>query len=981
MATAEPEDPKYSAFISYSHKDSRLAIALQRQLESYKLPPKVGCQWRPKNDRLYPVFRDSSELPASSDLGAVLRGDLTHSSALIVICSAAAAESRWVEEEIRYFVALGRSNRIFAVIAEGEPPACFPSALLDTCPHESLSGHSEPLGADLRSWQARGRAPRARVREERLRLIAGLVGAGLEDLTQRDRRRRRRRSTLGALAAIFLVASSSVGFLWQRQRYEKRARRSVVQELLNKGQRQLLAGDPFRALPYLSAAFREDRSNRDLRLLLARAMAPLDARRFVLTDVLRAAFAPGGEILLTVNENGTVTLRRATDGSALRDLSPPPARIADFSFSPDGAILGTISENVGQLWATSTGRCQATLAGHELAIKTIRISRSHRWAATSSVDNTARIWDAATGSLVHKLRGHSASVIDAEFSPDSERLVTLGNDGSARMWDVESGRLLWIVRYQGILLQAQFSPTGEEVLLFGSQMGGTRAKLYRSDGSLIASLDRPYGLLAAGFSHDAKRALAVTTDDRGKSYKVWSVSDNNVVYTLGGGPELETYAQFSPDGSKLVTAGFDNLVKIWNTATGGAEDILSVPTAGNPISGAVQQADFSYDGETVLLVTGGHEMSLWSLAGSHLVLAGHDRGVADVEFSPDGSRLLSSDHKTLIVRTSSGRILFRLKPSYGVLRAIFDPAGKRILTTSPDKNVQIWSAADGKLLYTLEGHDREVRAAAFSPDGAAIATAGADGRAILWDAKNGTQLRVFRKTELPMTSVAFSPDGGSLLLTSMDGSVVLLDRSTGLQICSLAGSSDLSFPSARFSPRGNLLFVGGMRPGIWSRPCQLRMPLAVPKGASIAAVAPDGEHFVTTAMGTAPSIWTSKTGRLQATLQTYNILSSTVSFSPDGGWLLTSGVDKADLWNSESGRRLLTIGGPAQTGGAAFSPKGDWLAVGSADGTLELMRIGLESRDPERIDQRIRLFVPWELRQGTVFRRTEPMAKAAAVGA
>src|SRR5436305_33457 len=133
---------KYSAFISYCHRDERWARWLQKSLETWRAPRRTAAV-----RRLRPVFRDRSELSAASDLGANIEEALRQSQNLIVICSPAAAASRWVNEEIQLFRSFGRGGHIFCLIVAGEPKAgpnfeeCFPPALREG---------AEPIAADAR---------------------------------------------------------------------------------------------------------------------------------------------------------------------------------------------------------------------------------------------------------------------------------------------------------------------------------------------------------------------------------------------------------------------------------------------------------------------------------------------------------------------------------------------------------------------------------------------------------------------------------------------------------------------------------------------------------------------------------------------------------------------------------------------------------------------------------------------------------------
>jgi tetratricopeptide (TPR) repeat protein len=199
---------RYGAFLSYSHADESVARWLHRRLEGYRVPSRlVGTEGRfgiiPP--RLGAIFRDRDELPTASDLGHVITAALEDSAALVVVCSPAAARSRWVNAEIEAFRATGRGERIYCVVVAGDPgirggdAACLPPALLG--PDASGGTAHEPLAADARAG-ADGR--------ERafLRLVAGLLGVGFNDLAQREAQRRHRRLaiTLGASLAITALA-------------------------------------------------------------------------------------------------------------------------------------------------------------------------------------------------------------------------------------------------------------------------------------------------------------------------------------------------------------------------------------------------------------------------------------------------------------------------------------------------------------------------------------------------------------------------------------------------------------------------------------------------------------------------------------------------------------------------------------------------------------------------------------------------------
>jgi hypothetical protein len=194
---------RFKAFISYSHHDRVWSSWLQRALETYRVPKRlVGSagEFGPVPRRLTPVFRDREDLPSASDLSVTVKECLAASETLIVICSPASAKSPWVNEEIRYFSSLGRADRIFALIVDGDPQPddpdqqCFPSALttgLDGSTHE-------PLAADARKW-ADGKLL------AKLKIVSGILGIRLDELRQRNMQRRRRNWTLATISAVMVL--------------------------------------------------------------------------------------------------------------------------------------------------------------------------------------------------------------------------------------------------------------------------------------------------------------------------------------------------------------------------------------------------------------------------------------------------------------------------------------------------------------------------------------------------------------------------------------------------------------------------------------------------------------------------------------------------------------------------------------------------------------------------------------------------------
>ncbi|HEY3637034.1 MAG TPA: TIR domain-containing protein [Rhizomicrobium sp.] len=216
----------YWAFISYSHKDAAFGQRLHRRLESYYVPRRlVGRTTRqgvvPR--RLAPIFLDREELPAAADLSTEVRAALARSRSLIVVCSPDGAASPWVSREVELFRSLHPDRPIFAAIRNGDPAQSFPAALYGNGP---AGERLEPLAADFRPGRDGNDLGR-------LKLIAGIAGLGLDELSQRDAQRYRQRVTaITVISLIAVLAMAGLTLAALRARKEADRQRSEAEGLV-----------------------------------------------------------------------------------------------------------------------------------------------------------------------------------------------------------------------------------------------------------------------------------------------------------------------------------------------------------------------------------------------------------------------------------------------------------------------------------------------------------------------------------------------------------------------------------------------------------------------------------------------------------------------------------------------------------------------------------------------------------------------------
>ena len=205
--TDEPR--QFVAFISYSHRDTQWAAWIQKAVERYSLPtPLVKETGLPK--RLGKVFRDREELATGQNLGDHLLGALDNSDNLIVICSPNAVNSQWVGQEIEYFKSIGRGDRVFCLLVDGGAEA-LPAPLLTDIDGNPL----EPLAADPRETGDGKRLAK-------LKLISGILGVNLDQLTRREQARQNQlRAIYTGIAGLIVVMAAAAFISFREQQLAK----------------------------------------------------------------------------------------------------------------------------------------------------------------------------------------------------------------------------------------------------------------------------------------------------------------------------------------------------------------------------------------------------------------------------------------------------------------------------------------------------------------------------------------------------------------------------------------------------------------------------------------------------------------------------------------------------------------------------------------------------------------------------------------
>lgn len=228
---------------------------------------------------------------------------------------------------------------------------------------------------------------------------------------------------------------------------------------------------------------------------------------------------------------------------------------------------------------------------------------------------------------------------------------------------------------------------------------------------------------------------------------------------------------FGGDGSQLMTAGDDGVIRLWHAASGKALDELHGHSAaasrvaaladGSILSGGADNLAIVWETRpkwTLVGRLGPSEDNPLDVTASPLV----DR-VLCLDFSPDGTKLACgggepSRSGQLQIWDVAGRsLIHELTDAHSdtVFDVEFSRDGQTLVSGAADKFVKTFNVESGEFIRAYEGHTGHVLGVSIKADGSAIASSGADNAIKLWNTATGEQIRTISGFNKQVTAVDY----------------------------------------------------------------------------------------------------------------------------------------------------------------------------------------------------------------------------------
>jgi serine/threonine protein kinase/WD40 repeat protein len=600
-------------------------------------------------------------------------------------------------------------------------------------------------------------------------------------------------------------------------------------------------------------------------------------------EVYFATFSPDGKRIATGGQDHTGRIWDAQTGKLLQTLNGHTYDVNSIGFYPVAAIHLVVTasdDGTVRVWNYDSGKQERVLTGHKtmvVAAEFVIVEKREFFIVSGDQQGWLYIWDWPSGRQVRSLRPHGNRIHAIVPIRDCERFITTSADQSAKEWYAASWSTVRTHSFETPISAASCNLNGSVAAFSTSTPAGQHGYQTDAMGNVLEgrvilndlSTGTPWltlvgpprlGYESVRFDPGRSALVAVSRSTErlhGSTHDVvvWDVPTQRWWDAVDPTPPGCWCAAFSPDGTRLATAGVNGLVEVWDSSALPAGTRLpgSLGDPDRPV-GSIRYAPNGH----VLMVSHfslarpgvGDSLTLWDVSGprpkalsTELTLEKR-YGCTAAAFSRDGRLVAVSDlafsgkrftSEIRLLDTESRHEVARSSDYDGVCRSLVVSADGRTAVAAmrdePPINARlyVWNVAQGAPKVFRASKGNHFLTTVLSPDGKLLAT-------------NEEQVELFEFPSMLLTgslpirlgncgTIAFSPDGKTLAAGGEGGIIHLCDVATGTMQADLR-SDGHAILSLAFSPDGTRLaagLAGTPRVDLWNLKSGRRLaPLALP---------------------------------------------------------------------------------------------------------------------------------------------------------
>ena len=440
-------------------------------------------------------------------------------------------------------------------------------------------------------------------------------------------------------------------------------------------------------------------------------------------------------------------------------------RLGESSVLATGGSDGSV-----KVWDLSSQYYTHNLRSPNTLVTTLTFNPTKLLLYVGHASGALACWDLTQSQLLHNMEAHFSAVTAFALDPDTSRAVSAGRDAVCVVWDLTTHTKLSTVPV--------FSPVEGMVMLEGSKRvllaveekltvwrleGGASQMSEMRVGSKVTSLGPGEDSQVVHLTTSDRNLLTVRLREDKMEVEDTVVGDNDQVLSLSllGEKHLavacnsaavrlydlttwqcglfpghtDTVLSVAGQGSRLVTSGKDNTVRLWSLTSHGQLETVATGSGHTLSVGGVAWA-----GDNIVSVSADRTLKLWSVTEGGLVSVrteiAHDKDINCVAVSPDGGLLVTGGQDKLAKLWTSkelGLVSVLRGHSRGVWCAMFSPEDRLVATGSGDATVRLWSITEtgASCVRQLQGHEASVLSLAWV-SGQHLVTGSSDGLIKVW---------------------------------------------------------------------------------------------------------------------------------------------------------------------------------------------------------------------------------------------------------
>ncbi|XP_027127976.1 apoptotic protease-activating factor 1 isoform X1 [Larimichthys crocea] len=588
---------------------------------------------------------------------------------------------------------------------------------------------------------------------------------------------------------------------------------------------------------------------------------------------------------------------------------------------------------------------------HQGSIYSACFSHDGTKIASSGASKTLKVFKSTSGEKLTEIPAHDDEVLCCAFSPDDRLLATCSSDRKVKVWNVERAMLLRVFEeeHEEQVNHCQFTNTTRRLL------------------------------------------LATCSNDKMLNVKLWNLNKPTSQNTMFGHFEPVNHCCFSPDDTYVSTSSNDGTLKLFQVSSANEwktinvrdmfaesdEDVLvkcSTWTAdGKRVICAAKNAALVFDVETsdmlleirtnrlstvqychacptsnlLALAFSNYAVELWDLEANKKMAdcSGHLSWVQRVQFSPDGSQLLSCSYDQTIrlwetkkVHTTSAVCLKRDSD------VLFND--EEIIVSAADNcnRLQVRDGRTGSVLFQSEEKSSRIRCTSMCRQPSAVALGQEDGTVQAAGLMTASQVlrRVGRRIRQLLTSFR----GLMLAVGLCTGNVQVLEVPSGKTLATLEGHTKTVL-HCQFCQNGQTLITSSedttIRVWKWqSGECKvLQGHKEQVRCFSPLSNSPDNTRLLSWSFDGTVKMWDVESGEKLQDIEAHRGAILSCHASPDGCHFATTSADKtAKLWHCESWQCVHTLSGHLDcVRSCRFSWDSRRLATGDDNGEIRLWSV------------------------------------------